>query len=343
MKKKPTVEQLQKKMAELEKTIQSQQVEIENLKEGKELYREFVEGTEDLITRVDGYGRLVYTNHVAEKIFGCPIGMCIGRPAFDFIHPEDRESSQAAFDQWIRKGATHVKFERRIVNQVSGEVFDMQCTVNLRYDENGRLIGVNSISRNLSDLKHNEQALKQLTHSLQERLKELNCLYAISRIRERHDYSLDEILQEIVDIIPASLQYPEIAAARIKFDSYAHSTPNFKTTPWMLSREVLANGEPVCCLEVSYLEEKTEWKRQPFQHEEQMLIGVIAERVGNIIEREWAEIEMRNYREEIEALLQNRTVELAESEERLQEEIQGRINAEEKLQKAQSNNAVASE
>jgi C4-dicarboxylate-specific signal transduction histidine kinase len=76
--------------------------------------------------------------------------------------------------------------------------------------------------------------------------------------------------------------------------------------------------------------------------EEQMLIKVIAERVGNIIEREWAEIEMRNYREDIEALLQNRTVELAESEERLQAETRGRIQAEEELEQVRNENTTAS-
>ena len=342
MRKKTTDEPLKAKLAKLEKINENLRDEIENLKESEELYREFVEGTEDLITRVDGYGNLVYTNHVAEKIFGCPIGMCIGQPALDFIHPTDRESAEVCFEEWIRKGDTHGKFETRLVNQVSGEVFDMQCTVDLRYDENGRLVGVNSISRNLTDLKRNEQALKQLTHSLQERLKELNCLYGISRIRERHDYSLDEILQEIVDIIPASLQFPEIAAAQIKFDTYAHCTPNFQTTPWMFTQEVLVHGEPTCHLEVCYLEDKIRWKGQPFQHEEQMLIKVIAERIGNIIEREWAEIEMRNYREDIEALLQNRTVELAESEERLHAETRDRIQAEEELEKVRNENTTAS-
>jgi PAS domain-containing protein len=236
-----------------------------------------------------------------------------------------------------------VKFERRLVNQVTGEIFDMQCTVNLRYDESGRLIGVNSISRNLTDLKRNEQALKQLTHHLQERVKELNCHYRISRIRERHEYSLDEILQAIVEIIPDSLQFPETGCARIKFDSYAHSTPNFRTTPWKLCRDVLVNNEPVCSLEVCYLEEKPEWKGHPFLHEEQILIGIIAERVGNIIEREWAEIDLRNYREHIEELLRDRTIELTKFEERLEQETRGRIKAEQALQNGRDQHMVASE
>ncbi len=38
------------------------------LKQSEERYREVVEGTGDLVTRVDGKGNIVYVNHVAEKI-----------------------------------------------------------------------------------------------------------------------------------------------------------------------------------------------------------------------------------------------------------------------------------
>ena len=139
------------------------------------------------------------------------------------------------------------------------------------------------------------------------------------------------------------MQYPEIACARIKFDSYAHSTPNFRTTSWMLRHQVLANNEPVCRLEVCYLQEKGQWKDQPFLPEEQILIGIIAERVGNIIEREWAEIELRNHREHIEELLRHRTAELAGSEERLQQETRGRLQAERQLDRSRNENALAAE
>ena len=82
---------------------------------------------------------------------------------------------------------------------------------------------------------------------------------------------------------------PEIACAQLEFESYAHKTPGFRSTPWKLSRDILIHNEHVCSLEVFYLEEKTEWNGKPFLQEEKVLIEVIAERIGNIIEREWAE------------------------------------------------------
>ena len=75
---------------------------------------------------------------------------------------------------------------------------------------------------------------------------------------------------------------------------------------------------------------------QPFLEEEQALINSIAERISNIIEREWAEIELRNHREQLEALLGQRTNELEKSEKRLKVEIRRREKAEIALHKAET-------
>ncbi|MDD5207725.1 MAG: hypothetical protein PHS17_20010, partial [Desulfobacterales bacterium] len=48
-----------------------------------------------------------------------------------------------------------------------------------------------------------KEALKKVTYDLGERVKELNCLYAISEFFERPNISLDEILQSTVNIIPS--------------------------------------------------------------------------------------------------------------------------------------------
>ena len=58
------------------------------LQESEKRYREFVEGTDDLITRMDDRRRFTYVNHAAEKIFGINIEKLIGMSAFDFLHPE---------------------------------------------------------------------------------------------------------------------------------------------------------------------------------------------------------------------------------------------------------------
>ena len=131
----------------------------EALKESEERYREFVEGTDDLITRVDAEGRFIYVNHIAKKIFGVSPEKCIGMSAFDFIHPEDRERIQTEFAGWIHNRLRSVTIENRQVNQTTGEVYEMMWTSNLHYDEKGKLTGINGIGRDLTEHKKLEEAI----------------------------------------------------------------------------------------------------------------------------------------------------------------------------------------
>jgi hypothetical protein len=141
-----------------------------------------------------------------------------------------------------------------------------------------------------------EKELKQVSHGLGERIKELTCLYSISKLRERTDFSLENILQAIVDFIPPAWQYPEITCARIIFNGYEFTTKNYKKSSWKLTRDIMVYSERVGTLEVYYLEEKLELDEGPFLREERNLIDAVAERIAKFIEREWAEDEIKKHR-----------------------------------------------
>ena len=165
----------------------------------------------------------------------------------------------------------------------------------LEYQRKNKVLN-EDLTREIKNRKRVERELEQVSHSLGERIKELNCLYSISKLRERTDFSLEDILQAIVDLIPPAWQYPEITCARIIFDGYEFTTANYKSSRWKLTRDIMVYSERVGTLEVCYLEEKLELDEGPFLREERNLIDAIAERVAKFIEREWAEDEIRKHR-----------------------------------------------
>ena len=176
--------------------------------------------------------------------------------------------------------------ERRI-KQLESEILEYQQTNKVLNED---------LTREIKKRKRVEKELKQVSFNLGERIKELNCLYSISKLRERTDFSLEDILQAIVDLIPPAWQYPEITCARIVFDDYEFLTNNFKNTRWKLTRHIMVYSERIGTLEVCYLEEKLELDEGPFLREERNLIDAVAERIAKFIEREWAEEEIRKYR-----------------------------------------------
>ncbi len=137
-------------------------------------------------------------------------------------------------------------------------------------------------------LKRVEEKLQLQTHELSERVKELNCVYGISKLRERKDISWDELFQGIVDLIPPALQYPEITAAQVILEGQRFSTESFRETIWKQERDITVNGERIGVLEVCYLEERPEIDEGPFLKEERSLLDAIASRFGKIIERKRA-------------------------------------------------------
>jgi len=155
-----------------------------------------------------------------------------------------------------------------------------------------------------------EEALRQGTHDLEERVKELKCLYEIGSLLQKPGISIDEILQEVVDLIPLSWQYPEITCARIFWKAQEFRTNNFRETEWRQASDIVANGEQVSALEVFYMEERPERDEGPFLKEERNLINAAAERLGEMIQRWQVEEELKKHREQLEELIQERTAEL---------------------------------
>jgi signal transduction histidine kinase len=162
----------------------------------------------------------------------------------------------------------------------------------------------------IEQLKESEQKLiksreilVELTDQLKERVKELNCLYTISGIVEKQGLTLEEVLQQTVDVIPEAWQYPEIACSRIILENIEFQSASFTETNWRQSQPILLHGKKAGCLEVFYSEEKPERDEGPFLKEERSLIKVIAERIGEIVVRKRAEEALQESESKNRALL----------------------------------------
>jgi len=154
-----------------------------------------------------------------------------------------------------------------------------------------------------------EDALRERTHQLRERVKELDCLYGISQLVETPGISLDEILQGTAHLIPLAWQYPEITNARIILEGREFKSENFEETAWQQASDITVRGKQAGRVEVSYREERREIDEGPFLEEERKLLNAIAERLGRIVERVRAEEALRES-EETARVLFNATVDI---------------------------------
>jgi PAS domain S-box-containing protein len=162
-----------------------------------------------------------------------------------------------------------------------------------------------AFARDITDRKKAEKELQKSMNKLDERVKELNCLFEISRLVEKRKFTLDEILQGIIDLIPPAWQYPDITCAKIELKGKALKTQNFTETKWQQVSDILIHAVSSGKLMVCYLEERPQSDAGPFLKEEQTLLDAIAERVGRIIERKWAQDALHKSEEKFRELMEN--------------------------------------
>ncbi|MCP4727388.1 MAG: histidine kinase, partial [bacterium] len=154
----------------------------------------------------------------------------------------------------------------------------------------------------ITELKKSGEQRDNLLYDLNERIKELNCLYGVADIVEKHDASIDDMFQAIVDFLQLSWQYPDITCARISVDECEYKTKYFQETAWKQSSYIWVRDRHVGAVEVYYTKHRPEMDEGPFLKEERKLIDNIADRLGKIIERKQAEKALVKSEEQFRAI-----------------------------------------
>jgi DNA-binding CsgD family transcriptional regulator len=128
--------------------------------------------------------------------------------------------------------------------------------------------------------EHQERELQ-----LRERIKELDCLYKMTKLIEKNENSLEKILQGAIDLLLVSWQYPEITCARIRYREQTFQSSNFKTTQWKQKAPIIISGLKEGAVEIYYLKRSPRLDEGPFLNEERLLIDAVSNRIARAAER----------------------------------------------------------
>ena len=142
-----------------------------------------------------------------------------------------------------------------------------------------------------------KKSIDKLIASLQERAKELNCLYRIDEILKDMDVPLDSIFTKIIQAIPPGWQYPDVCEVKIVYNGDEYHSPNFTDSLWVQSADIIVDKDIMGNICVYYTVEMPPEDHGPFLKEETKLIHTIAEHLGDRIQQR----RIRQIIEELEA------------------------------------------
>ena len=128
-----------------------------------------------------------------------------------------------------------------------------------------------------------KKTFKTFIHVLEERAKELNCLYRLEDLLNQSETSLEDVAYGIIRAIPPGWQYPAYCTSRITIGEEVFSLPGFIETVWKLESIIKVQGEPVGKIEIYYTIEFPTSDEGPFLKEERKLIDTIADRFGHYL------------------------------------------------------------
>lgn len=126
------------------------------------------------------------------------------------------------------------------------------------------------------------EKIQEMLLSLNERNKELECLYNTDELLKDFNKDLVAVFEELVNIIPAGWQYPEICRVSIKFDNVEIFTEGFKKTDLKLKSDIVVDNKKRGELTLCYIK-PVRAEKGVFLFEEKRLFETITGKIAQHI------------------------------------------------------------
>lgn len=238
-----------------------------------------------IIIELDTEYRLSYINKSTYEIFK-QIDSEYFKPTsvFDFFPEEERTKVEMLLEQADTSGRMN-SMDLWMKNS-RNETFPVQVLFSPIVHDNA-LVGYRGIGIDISEKYEHQRQQQRLMDALSERVRELDCLYGITRVLSEEENTLENIFIKAVEIIPPSFDTPEQTSARIEFEGREYTSRNFRSIEPLQSRsaKILVNGKALGSIVVRKESKET------FDAEERNLIDALGTQFGNIASTKLAEEE----------------------------------------------------
>jgi len=144
------------------------ELEISSLKKRHKIFYDELPG---LLRTIDTDGNIIDCNSEYANTFGYSKKELIGKSVFSFVADEGRQAFQDSFDTWLKTG--RVKNKPVWFKKKDGTKFLGLVSASNLYDENGKMIGSNTLIKDITEIHETKSKLEESQQKLQDQVRQL--------------------------------------------------------------------------------------------------------------------------------------------------------------------------
>lgn len=181
---KPTYEELQQRVKELENQIVEGKLAGEAQRESEERFRAIFETVKDSIFIKDRHLRYTLVNPTMEHLFGIPASQLLGK-SDEELFGDEAGAHIREIDSCVLRGEVVEEEDTKPVSGVPTTFHIIKVPIR---DNSGEIIGLCGIARDITKQKQTKEALKKAHEELEQRVKERT-----AELRKINDQLIQEI------------------------------------------------------------------------------------------------------------------------------------------------------
>lgn len=167
----------------------------EELRKREKLYRGLLDSQFDLIVRVDTENRFTYVNEAYCQMFGKSSNELLGLSFTPLVHEEDLPLTMAELEK-LADHPYRCHYEQRAMTVHGWRCIAWECCA--IFDNNGSLVEIQAVGRDVSDIKKNQQALAESESRLRSFVSNIpGAVYCTQFADEQNAIFLNEIIEDI--------------------------------------------------------------------------------------------------------------------------------------------------